>query len=645
MGRIPAWLAVLAGTAAAVASIVLMPPVAAVARSVEPLLIAAVVVLSWIGLGLPIASRLSSDRLQRTLAALAIGIGETGTFAFVLGIAGSFSIAAFVAWHAAGLLLLAILGRKALPDALPSLDPWNAWGAAVILLFVAVLVPFVAAPEASTDALGYHLLIPRIYLEHGRIDRLPDFVESDYPCLAEYAYLPVLALWGDEIVCKGIHFLVGLGALAAAGLIARKVSPGAPVLLPAALAISMPVAAIHMGWAWNDFFFVLDLLLAIAFLADHEASAARSATPCLAAGAMFGLATFTKYTFLLYGVALAPLLAWAILGRGWRARHALAFAAAALPIAALWTVKNWAFTGNPLYPFANGIFHSPYWSDTCAAFFRDANVRWEMPRFTWVHYALFPVTIPLLHPLVENQTGVMPILVLPFLFRRLRSAAGGFVRTFALLVAIAWAVMFHAKSRSLLALSFVAFAAAAAAIHEAPAVQGRLRAILIGLMTAVVMLSLSMTVLVTLHLFDPMAHFFGREDRAHYLARMALAQKAFDYLNSRSDVGKVAVIGIHEPYYLEKPYVFSSFGDTPVAQTLARGATSAGQIGQHMRDAGFTHVVLLVGAFDDPDRRALYSWTPEERARFEELLRDCAVVQSADGIEVLRLPRPQGPTP
>lgn len=639
------------------AFVVLTPPLAAAAASLEPLLIGLTVVLSWMGLGLPLARVLGQEPLDRALTALGLGMGASGAFTFVLGIAGRLDARAFAAALALGWILLVALGRPLLPRAAPwpPPGPWNAWSAAVLLLFLAVMLPHVVAPEASTDALGYHLLIPKIYLERGGIDRLPGLLESDYPCLAEYLYLPVLALFRDEIVCKCIHFLVTLAVLAAMASLSRKVSPGAPPLLAPALYLSMPIVAIHMGWAWNDFVFVLFVLLALSWLVTYHDAPDRLA-PLAIAGAMLGLASWTKYTFLLYLLPLGVLGLWGWRARSWKLGHLLGFLGAMLAVAAPWIAKNTLYTGNPLFPFFSGLFPSAGWTPAQAAFFQEANQRWELPDFGWLHFLLFPLAVTLRHPLVENQTGVLPLAVIPLLLRPLARPSANVLRLLVLLTAVGWALVFRTKTRSLLALEALVFVLAAAALHEMswparapqagedkPGLREGFRRALLVLLTAAVVVNLGMAAVVTHHLFVPLGFFFRLESREAFLARSALAQRAFDFLDAAPGVGGVALVGLHEPYYLDRPFLFASFGDTPVALSIAKSAATAEGAARWLGAQGITHLAVAPGTLEDPHRRLLYDWSAAERGRFEELLAHrCRRVFSAEGVDVYEI-RPLAP--
>jgi hypothetical protein len=88
------------------------------------------------------------------------------------------------------------------------------------------------------------------------------------------------------------------------------------------------------------------------------------------AGILVGLAMGLKYTSAVGALSLGLLIIWWRRGR-WAAglRALLLFAALALAVAAPWYLKNWAFTGNPVYPF---LFGGRHWDDFRAAAYAES---------------------------------------------------------------------------------------------------------------------------------------------------------------------------------------------------------------------------------------------------------------------------------
>src|SRR5690606_20462933 len=79
----------------------------------------------------------------------------------------------------------------------------------------------------------------------------------------------------------------------------------------------------------------------------------------LLVGAFAGLMMGLKYTAAIPALFFAGMLLWRAPGAPRRrVRPLLAFLLPAGALVAPWLLKNWAFTGNPVYPF---LFHGRFW--------------------------------------------------------------------------------------------------------------------------------------------------------------------------------------------------------------------------------------------------------------------------------------------
>jgi len=129
------------------------------------------------------------------------------------------------------------LWRAAVPGGPGRGGPRPSTAACVIIgVIAALIIPFVAAPDVSTDALEYHLLVPKTILAKNAITYLPHVVESNYPSLGEYDFMPLLAV-GNDRAAKAFHFLCAILVLFALG--------GAPFL--ALMGISLEAFRIFGG--------------------------------------------------------------------------------------------------------------------------------------------------------------------------------------------------------------------------------------------------------------------------------------------------------------------------------------------------------------------------------------------------------------
>jgi len=640
------------GTALAVALAIyagLNGPVRAAASALQPIGFALAMVLAFLGLGGPVVRRAwpGLESADSRLLAVALGGGITALFVFLPGLAGHVDSTAYAVLILAGLGLAVVeIVRQPPRLDLSSLGGVDVTALVLLVVFLAAMVPMLAAPPTTTDALEFHLLVPKTYLADGAIHVLPGLVESNYPSLAEYLFMVALPLAGP-VACKGLHFWFGVLLLVALARLAARIAPDGSRLLGPALYQTMPVAALILAWAWNDTIFVFFLILALTALVDYHAApeGQRKLQDAVRAGLMLGLAGWTKYTIVLVGLALVPVVLLGLWRWRWRLAHVLAAAVTAAGVSLTWIVKNWAFTGNPVFPFLNGIFHSPLWSSDCHRYFVGTLTRYEIPHWSWMTYLTFPFRLSLTPRVMDTHIGVLPLLLAPLLFLRSRSRAETPLKLFAASSVLAWLAI-QTETRSLLTLFAVVACLGAVALDRAarsrPGLQTPL-AVLLGFVGAA---NLTVASVIALGTFAPIPHFLGMESSADYLRREARSQRSYEWLNTSQGVETVLLVGLHGPFYLERPALFSSCCDTPIAQTISAGARAPEEIWRRLRALHVSHVVVNEPEWEREHREGLYSWGVQDRRRFEEFLsRHCRPVARFGGDTIYVVSGNPSPSP
>lgn len=617
------------------------PPLLALASNSLPVVAGLLFVLAFIGLGLPAARLLvpEANRPDCWLLALVIGVGLTGAATFLPATLGFVDPTGYALWTLAGLgsFVWHLVRTTHRPPAVRSwtvLDWIGASTAAVVLL---VITPSLLAPVASTDAMEYHLMIPQLVLGSGQWGPMPNLVESGYPNLASAVYLLAMPLAGD-VACKAVHFWIGIALLVAMTRLVVRVEPRASRWLAPGAYLTMPVAATIFSFAWNDNLFVLCLLVALAHLADHHGDLDRpgAGMQLAAAGIALGVAAWTKYTIVMVLLGLAPLLLLAVWRWGWRVRHLMWIAGPVVLISLFVFVKNWAFTGNPFYPFLHEVFPSPYWSDASAAYFHAALRRWEIQEWHWHTPVTFVVHMVFTPRLIDIQTGVVPLALLPLALGRRRGRVLSLLRWFLLFQLLAWYVI-QTETRSLLTVLAVLLCVAAPAFERLIWSQVRLRwAVASGLLAAG-LASLGILVTNAFFLTQPVAVMLDLESRGAFLRREVQHFAAAQWLEENQARGAL-LVGLKRPYYVTVPAWFSAFADTPIAQHFARGATTGPSLHQRLMRMGISHIVVHHAEYADDLERGLYTWEDTEREAFEALLADhCDVVAEFPPIVVYRL--------
>jgi hypothetical protein len=101
----------------------------------------------------------------------------------------------------------------------------------------------------------------------------------------------------------------------------------------------------------------------------------------LVCGAMAGFAMGIKYTSFVLPIAILIYIAWQTCRDGRRlVSMATRFVFMAILTGCIWYIRNWIWTGNPIYPF---VFGGPYWDTARAAWYSGAGsgIGWSLSAF------------------------------------------------------------------------------------------------------------------------------------------------------------------------------------------------------------------------------------------------------------------------
>jgi hypothetical protein len=596
------------------------PPTKHLLLNLIPMLAAFGFALTFIGIGSVPARILIKDQSIgiRILTSLAFGIGLTGAFVFLLGFGGLFRAELFLGWILLGAVLF-IYSLRTLKIDFTFPESFNAWSCLSLAAFVLFLIPglpFFVAPEISIDATEYHLLIPKMWLRMNGIKFIPLFVESNYPPLASLIYLMILPLASD-IACKCFHLVMAISIVFLMAQFSKKLGAKHSLFFASAMFISMPIAYVVAGWAWNDLFFTFFILLGLYFLIEFHES--QKSTNVVVAGISIGLAACTKYSFLLYFPAIVSLAILGIIFWRWSWKNMILFFVPIGILSLSWITKNWIFTGNPFFPFLNEIFQSPHWTENVDRYFKEGLSRYEMGEWSRWNYILFPFLLTLKPRIIDVHTGVLPLITAFLLLRKSTLEKERILKCFVVLSVLSW-LIFQTMTRSLLPVLAVILVLGSVAIQEISWKPSFLRRLCIFLIGVSMALNFYVATITTQHLFDPFRHFIGAESRSQYLTRMSTAQPIYDTLNGSNDVRQVLLVSLHNPFYLNKSALFSSCCDPPIVEILTEKTSTSSDIAEKMKRLGISHVVVRLSTYASENKNGLYNWDKNEKARFEEFL-------------------------
>ncbi|MGE0609565.1 MAG: hypothetical protein AB7O62_20915, partial [Pirellulales bacterium] len=364
---------------------------------------------------LPRAAAAMLGMLETALFSIAIGLNVWSLYALLVGICGglhwpwlirapmlaTFAAAVWREWASrAG-------GGRTDDKEVPNFndDPAGQTRRRMMLCLAGLSLPLVllylltaALPPWEFDVREYHLQVPKEWFQQGRIGFLPHNVYGNMPLGAEMQALLGMSWmagprpwWYGAIAYKVVMACLGLATALALYAFGRRYASPLAGAVAALVYLSLPwvfhVSTVGLIEGAVGFYLWMTFHAAwIGFEAlkpakpakreespppfDIAASSATGGRQLVGlAGFLAGSAIACKYPSLLFvGLPLLSAVAWKFL----RAQPRLVLTCWLLMAVACgpWFVKNAAFTGNPVYPLAYGLFGGKTWNE-------DKDARWK----------------------------------------------------------------------------------------------------------------------------------------------------------------------------------------------------------------------------------------------------------------------------
>ncbi len=260
---------------------------------------------------------------------------------------------------------------------------WKDASLLVVCVFFAGTASKLMGQDANWDLQNYHFYIPWAWLT-GRLygwDIAAAQLQSYHNPLPDIPfYLMVAADWRPRIIAFVLAIPAGIAAfflLKLLPLLFRDLPQRERWFATIGAAIIGLTAAMGrgvLGSTMNDWFGTALIVAAIWLIVRglaHGPSAPLATGALLVSGVLCGLATGTKMTFGVFPVGLCVGLLLRDTSRRalvWRAvQEAFVFGIAVLAGTAIaagpWMWSLWKQFRNPIFPYANGWFKSPWWED------------------------------------------------------------------------------------------------------------------------------------------------------------------------------------------------------------------------------------------------------------------------------------------
>ena len=344
--------------------------------------------LAWIvaatGLGWPLQSWLTPDAEDKFSLQVGLGVAAMLTADAGLGAIGAFQWGGSIG----GWVLLAIgialaitqtLITKPKDNSKPSKNVWLICAitpAIAILLLAACSAPgwLWASEFGGYDALSYHLQLPKEWLALGQFQPLEHNVYSYLPGYVEAAFYHIAVLTGEGVNSAYANQLLhaGLTLLTAlvVGRTATRLGGTLAGIIAAALLLGTPWIIVVGSLGYNEMAVALLFACGLSLLLQsHEITWREGA----ALGLLISAACGSKLTAV--GLVAAPLIAIALIivpPKRWISLL-LSVGIASLLILLPYFLRNWIYSGNPIFPFAADILGSAHWTAEQAQIFSNGH--------------------------------------------------------------------------------------------------------------------------------------------------------------------------------------------------------------------------------------------------------------------------------
>ncbi len=228
---------------------------------------------------------------------------------------------------------------------------------------IAILIPLIwyslasLSYPVSTDALYFHLGLPKIFAAAGHIFYIPANLFSAAPMTSEMLTTGFYSL-GLE---RGAQlFIVLVTAVFVLSIWRRAAELGGSGIMAVLLMLTIPILISQVVGSKNDY--LLWGMSFFAILKFVQFDQGRGTHYLILSGIGAGMAAGTKAIGLaLLGPFVLILLYNTFLGK-YKILSLVQFVIAFVLFASPWYIYSWIVAGNPVYPFFDNIFRSPYLS-------------------------------------------------------------------------------------------------------------------------------------------------------------------------------------------------------------------------------------------------------------------------------------------
>ncbi|MZG30781.1 MAG: hypothetical protein F3741_08250 [Nitrospinae bacterium] len=482
-----------------------------------------------------------------------------------------------------------------------SLSPLKTFIQIILGIIIFFLLSLAMAPAFSTDALVYHLAVPKAYLEAGGVTNLPNNIYSFFPQQMEMLYLFALAL-GTEQLAQLTGLGIALLLLIALHQYYRQTGSANYALLAPLLYISTPTFFNIASAAYVDLQAATYVFLA--FYAWENGCSRKQSNWFLLMCLFAGAAVATKLTT----VIILPLafLGIATLGRrsnntGKVVSQCLTLVIVSLILLLPWLARNYYFTGNPLAPYFMTFLGG------------ENGMNWDITRsqqqfqyyssFGMGHsildFLLLPINLTFFsepHSLkFDGQIGVLYLLLLPTLLCLRRQSLP--MLSFFLVLMVFWFIQtqyIRLLAPAFAFLSVLLVTGLEKGFKNYGDSVGKKETVFLSLILTFGLLFNTSTILKEWVRIKPLSYLFNKENRDQFLIRQINAYPAYSVANHLiGEKGKVLLVYMRNlGYLMDRPFFSDTFFEAHTLRKIIDEEVYAENIIIRLKSMGITHILF-----------------------------------------------------
>jgi hypothetical protein len=487
--------------------------------------------------------------------------------------------------------------------------------------YLVFLFPLIYAllPPSFYDTLAYHLGIPNLYLQNTGFIGTPQLFYANTFIYYEISLLP--AVFAGDLVPRLFHFFMGVIFILSVLDFATgyfKIKKRTILLLTI---ISMPMMVFLLTTVKNDLPSGLLIFLGVRSFLKGAGTGEKFYLSAL----FWGFALGVKYTNII------PLVLFLILYFSKEKRipikHMLIFGLIIVGILLPLLVKNYMYTGNPLFPFFHGYFDNklPYWDATRFTLLeKDADKLF----YSIKDVIKFPYTLSFSELGSGGIVGPLFLMFLPFLVVKKEKRL--LLLIFSLLILLVGANFKLSIRVWTIAFIFLSIYVVIAYEFLTYRIMKYLFFIIIGF-NVVTAYGLQEYLYRSFNLFS------GQLDIEEYKASTFHTYKAIAFVNKHTPGNsRVLLVGEAKSYYLKRPYYVSSGYDFSILKKYLEKSSNVNDFITALKADGIDFIIFNPGEFHRL-QQGYNRLTREELNRSLDFLQQLKPVFHEEGVFVFGL--------